>query len=136
MFSEIIRVSTGGYQTVIRRYPRQDSDWYIQRLDPLHRARTRRLIDGPSIDSLTISITRAAIRTTDSRGASISILLMFRCLCWGQVLSNTWDQRGPLHRPFHPLPAVSILAFGLCLFWLRLEAQGLKRAFVSWFPRC
>src|SRR5215475_6620636 len=34
---------------------------------------------------------------------------------------NTSDQRWPLHRPFHTLLA-------LFLFWLRQEAEGLKRA--------
>ncbi len=33
---------------------------------------------------------------------------------------NTSDQRWPLHRPFHPLLA-------LLLFWLRQEANGLRK---------
>jgi hypothetical protein len=35
-------------------------------------------------------------------------------------VSDTSDQRHPLHSPFHPLPA-------LFLLWLRQEAKSLKR---------
>jgi hypothetical protein len=45
--------------------------------------------------------------------------------CFGAAVGdkfcrNTSDQRWPLHRPFHPLLALS-------LFWLCQEAKGLKR---------
>jgi len=44
---------------------------------------------------------------------------------------------GRYHHPFHPLLALFLFAlflFALFLFWLRQEAKGLKRTYIS--PNC